>query len=137
LCFLNNVVTFVLGYFLPIILRNDMSHSVTMSQIPSFSPYVVAVVRMFSTADVADRFCSRSSSSFPTRGGRRRRLHGGVSGECGRMVCGCVLGRVGGDTNMPSFLSYMQNDIEGQMKRSVAIALLIEGGACGDAPQYV
>jgi len=61
---------------------------------------------------------------------------------------GVFLGVAGASSNVPSILSYMHNNIVGQMKRSVASALLIGGGACGgiaaanifrqqDAPQYM
>jgi hypothetical protein len=50
LYFLNNVVAYSWGYFLPIILRNDMGYSVAMSQIMSFPPYVLAAAWMFGTA---------------------------------------------------------------------------------------
>jgi hypothetical protein len=57
------------------------------------------------------------------------------------------LGVAGANTNVPSLLSYMHNNIIGQTKRSIASALLIGGGACGgvvtsnifrqqDAPKY-
>lgn len=61
---------------------------------------------------------------------------------------GVFLGVAGANSNVPSILSYMHNNIVGQMKRSIASALLIGGGACGgiaaanifrqqDAPQYL
>ena len=61
---------------------------------------------------------------------------------------GVFLGVAGANSNVPSLLSYMHNNIVGQMKRSIASALLIGGGACGgiaaanffrqqDAPQYL
>lgn len=59
LYFLNNVVAYSWGYFLPIILRNDMGYSVSMSQIMSFPPYVLAAAWMFATAWVADRYRKR------------------------------------------------------------------------------
>jgi len=55
-------------------------------------------------------------------------------------VCGC-------NSNVPTLLSYMHNNIVGQTKRSVASVLIIGGGAIGgiiasnifrqaDAPEY-
>lgn len=60
---------------------------------------------------------------------------------------GVFLGVAGANSNVPCILSYMHNNIVGQMKRSVASALLIGGGAIGgiaasnifrqqDAPRY-
>ena len=60
---------------------------------------------------------------------------------------GVFLGAAAANSNVPSLLSYMHNNIVGQSKRSIASALLIGGGACGgiaasnifrqqDAPNY-
>ncbi|KAF2117995.1 major facilitator superfamily domain-containing protein [Lophiotrema nucula] len=148
LYFLNNVVTYSFGYFLPIILRNDMGHSVAMSQILSFPPYVVAAVWMFSTAWVADRFRKRGLIIIFN-------CSTAIVGVCmmaylkhpDARYAGVFLGVSGANSNVPSILSYMHNNIVGQMKRSLASALLIGGGACGgiaaanifrqqDAPAY-
>jgi len=56
---LNNTVTYSFGFFLPIILRNDMGYSIAMSQILAFPPYVAAAPWMFGTAYIADRFRKR------------------------------------------------------------------------------
>ncbi|CAN9469143.1 unnamed protein product [Alternaria alternata] len=64
LYFLNNVVAYSWGYFLPIILRNDMKYSVAMSQILSFPPYVLAAAWMFATAWVADRYRMRDAPKY-------------------------------------------------------------------------
>lgn len=66
----------------------------------------------------------------------------------GARYAGVFLGASGANANVPSILSYMHNNIVGQMKRSIASALLIGGGACGgiaaanifrqqDAPEYL
>ena len=60
---------------------------------------------------------------------------------------GVFLGVAAANTNVPTLLSYMHNNIVGQSKRAVASALLIGGGAIGgiasslifrqeDAPGY-
>lgn len=60
---------------------------------------------------------------------------------------GIMLGVSGGNSNVPTILSYMHNNITGTTKRSVASALLVGGGAVGgivasnifrqqDAPRY-
>ncbi|KAF2742471.1 MFS general substrate transporter [Sporormia fimetaria CBS 119925] len=148
LYFLNNVVAYSFSYFLPVILRNDMGHSVAMAQILSFPPYVVAAVWMFGTAWVADRYRKRGAIIV---------LNCAVAiiGVCMMAYvdspdvryAGVFLGVTGANSNVPSLLSYMHNNIVGQMKRSIASALLIGGGACGgiaaslifrqqDAPEY-
>jgi MFS family permease len=60
---------------------------------------------------------------------------------------GVFLGVAAANTNVPSILSYMHNNIVGQTKRAISSALLIGGGAIGgicatlifrqqDAPAY-
>lgn len=44
---------------------------------------------------------------------------------------GIILGVCGANSNVPTFLSRMHNNIVGQMKRSVAIAIIIGGGTIG------
>jgi hypothetical protein len=44
---------------------------------------------------------------------------------------GVFLGVSAANSNAPSLLSYMHNNIRDQSKRSIASALLIGGGACG------
>ncbi|PGH17195.1 hypothetical protein AJ79_01333 [Helicocarpus griseus UAMH5409] len=142
---LNNVVTYSFGFFLPIILRNDMGFSVALSQVLSFPPYVFAAIVI---AYIGDRTQTRgpllilnclvaivgvSMMAFLTRPRDR--------------YAGVFLGVAGANTNVPSLLSYMHNNIVGQMKRSISSALLIGGGAIGgiaatnifrqqDAPAY-
>ena len=146
---LNNVVSYSWGYFLPIILRNDMKYSVAMSQIMSFPPYVLAAAWMFATAWVADRYRKRGLIIIFN-------CSWAIIGACmmaflknpDARYAGVFLGVSGANANVPSLLSYMHNNIVGQMKRSVASALLIGGGACGgitasnifrqqDAPKYM
>lgn len=148
LYFLNNVVSYSFGYFLPIILREGMGKTVAMSQILSFPPYVVAAVWMFCTAWLADRYRKRGIIIITN-------CSVAVIGVCMMAYvenpdvryAGVFLGVTGANSNVPSLLSYMHNNIVGQMKRSVASALLIGGGACGgiaaanifrqqDAPEY-
>lgn len=146
---LNNVVAYSFSYFLPIILKNDLKYSVAMSQILSFPPYVLAAIWMFSTAYVADKYRKRGMIIIFN-------CATAVIGVCmmayldnpDARYAGVFLGVAGANSNVPSILSYMHNNIVGQMKRSVASALLIGGGACGgiaaanifrqqDAPEYV
>lgn len=120
-----------------------------MAQILSFPPYVLAAAWMFATAWVADRYRKRGAIILFN-------CATAVVGVCmmaysthpDARYAGVFLGVAGANSNVPSLLSYMHNNIVGQMKRSVASALLIGGGACGgiaaanifrqqDAPEYV
>ncbi|KAL1960550.1 hypothetical protein VTO42DRAFT_7129 [Malbranchea cinnamomea] len=145
---LNNTVTYSFGFFLPIILRNEMKFSLAMSQVLSFPPYVFAAIWMFIMAYLGDRYQTRgpliifncvvaivgvSMMGFLTRSRDR--------------YVGVFLGVASANTNVPSILSYMHNNVVGQSKRAVVSALLIGGGAIGgiaaslifrqeDAPAY-
>jgi len=145
---LNNTVTYSFGFFLPIILRNDMGYSIAMSQILAFPPYVAAAPWMFATAYIADRFRKRGlililnctlaivgvalmafARSSPAT--RYAGIFLGVMGANRLVTSLRDLYLLNLDSNVPSILSYMHNNIVGQMKRSVASALLIGGGAIG------
>ena len=145
---LNNTVTYSFGFFLPIILRNDMGYSIAMSQILAFPPYVAAAPWMFATAYIADRFRKRGlililNCTLAIVGVA---LMAFARSSPATRYAGIFLGVMGAnrlvtplrdmyllnlDSNVPSILSYMHNNIVGQMKRSVASALLIGGGAIG------
>ena len=139
---------FSFGYFLPIILHSEMGYSTAMSQILAFPPYVVAAIWMFATAWVADHYRKRGAviiwSCCTAIVGVAMMAF--LTTPRDRYV-GVFLGVAGANSNVPSILSYMHNNIVGQMKRSIASALLIGGRACGgitaanifrqqDAPKY-
>lgn len=146
---LNNVVTYSFGFFLPIILRDDMGYTTTMAQILSFPPYVAAAPWMLTTAYFADRYRKRGvvlilNASAAIVGVA---MTGFATGNPAARYGGVFLGVCGCNSNVPTILSYMHNNIVGQTKRSVASALIIGGGAIGgiiasnifrqeDAPQY-
>ncbi|KAK5087990.1 hypothetical protein LTS08_004948 [Lithohypha guttulata] len=147
---LNNTVAYSFGFFLPIILRTEMNYSVTLSQVLSFPPYAAACPWMFATAWVADRYRKRGlilifNCVAAILGVA---MMGFIRSSPGARYTGVFLAVCGANANVPTILSYMHNNIVGQMKRSIASALLIGGGAMGgiaasnifrqqDAPQYV
>ena len=146
---LNNVVTYSFGFFLPLILSGDMGYSTTMAQILSFPPYVAAAPWMLSTAWFADRYRKRGlvlilNASAAIVGVA---MMGFIRSSPGARYAGVFLGVCGCNSNVPTILSYMHNNIVGQSKRSIASALIIGGGAIGgiiasnifrqaDAPEY-
>lgn len=109
-----------------------MGYSVAMAQVLSFPPYAVAAVWMFTTAWIADHYRVRGSIIIwnCTVAVVGVSMMAFVDGPAARYA-GVFLGVAGANSNVPSLLSYMHNNIVGQMKRSVASALLIGGGACG------
>ncbi|KAK4633242.1 hypothetical protein CLAFUW4_02744 [Fulvia fulva] len=146
---LNNTVTYSFGFFLPIILRGDMGYSTTMSQVLSFPPYVAAAPWMFFTAWVADHYRIRGAILIFNCAAAvvGVAIMGFATSSPAARYAGVFLGVCGANSNVPTILSYMHNNIVGQMKRSVASALIIGGGAIGgivasnifrqqDAPRY-
>lgn len=146
---LNNTVTYSFGFFLPIILKGEMGYSTAMSQVLAFPPYVAAAPWMFFTAWLADRYRIRGAvlifnclAAILGVG-----MMGFAISNPAARYAGVFLGVCGANSNVPTILSYMHNNIVGQMKRSVASALIIGGGAIGgivasnifrqqDAPRY-
>ena len=74
-------------------------------------------------------------------------MMGFIRSSPGAWYAGVFLGVCGCDSNVPTTLSYMHDNIVGQSKRSIASALVIGGGAIGstiasnifrqaDAPEY-
>lgn len=146
---LNNTVTYSFSFFLPIILKGDMGYSTAMSQVLSFPPYVTAAPWMFFTAWVADRYRIRGAILIFNCATAivGVAMVGYATSSPAARYAGVFLGVCGANSNVPTILSYMHNNIVGQMKRSVASALLIGGGAIGgiiasnifrqqDAPRY-
>jgi hypothetical protein len=126
-----------------------MGYSTTLAQILSFPPYVAAAPWMLSTAWFADRYRKRGlvlilNASTAILGVA---MMGFIRSSPGARYAGVFLGVCGCNSNVPTILSYMHNNIVGQTKRSVASALIIGGGAIGgiiasnifrqaDAPEY-
>ena len=145
---LNNLVTYNFGYFLPIILKDDMGYSTSKAQLLSFPPYMCAGVYMLLTAYLADHYRRRGPFIiFNCIVAIVGVCMMAFVGNSGARYAGVYLGVAGANSNIPSILSYMHNNIVGQMMRSFASALLIGGGACGgiaasnifrqqDAPMY-
>ncbi|CAK4032134.1 MFS general substrate transporter [Lecanosticta acicola] len=147
---LNNTVTYSFGFFLPIILKGDMGYSTAMSQVLAFPPYVAAAPWMFLTAWLADHYHKRGvvlifNCAAAVVGVA---MMGFAISSPATRYAGVFLGVCGSNSNVPTILSYMHNNIVGQMKRSVASALIIGGGAIGgivasnifrqqDAPRYM
>ncbi|KAF2206191.1 hypothetical protein CERZMDRAFT_53731, partial [Cercospora zeae-maydis SCOH1-5] len=143
---LNNTVTYSFGFFLPIILNGDMGYSTTMSQVLSFPPDAPWI---FTTAWFADRYRKRGivlifNCAVSIVGVA---MMGLVTTNPAARYADVFLGVAGANSNVPTILSYMHNNIVGVMKRSVASALLIGGAAIGgivasnifrqqDAPRY-
>lgn len=129
---LNNIVAYSFSYFLPIILKSGMGYSTTMSQVLSFPPYAVATLWMFTTAYIADKYRKRgliiAFNAAMTVMGVSMMAFLTVPRD---RYAGAFVAIAAANSNIPSILSYMHNNIVGQSKRALASALLIGGGACG------
>ena len=126
-----------------------MGYTTAMSQILSFPPYVAAAPWMFATAWYADRYHKRGVVLIFNAGAAILgvAMMAFITSSPAARYAGVFFGVCGANSNVPTILSYMHNNIVGQMKRSVASAILIGGGAIGgicasnifrqqDAPRY-
>lgn len=137
-----------LNYFLPIILREGMHHTVAQSQYLSAPPYLLAGVWCVATAWLGDAYRVRSPILLVNAA---LQLVGiGVTGWTARPAtryAGIFLICCGAKANVPAMMSWQANNVRGQWKRAFCSGLLVSFGGVGgivgssvfrhrDAPQY-
>jgi hypothetical protein len=121
-------VTYSFSLFLPIILENDFGYTTKNAQILSFPPYAVAAPWMLLAAWIGDRWRIRGHIIlFNAAVALVGLVMIGFVGNPQARYAGTFLGVAAGNTNIPTILSYMHNNIVGNTKRSVASAVLIGG----------
>ncbi|KAL1899217.1 hypothetical protein Sste5346_003140 [Sporothrix stenoceras] len=147
--FNTTTITYALAYFLPIILVGSMGFSIVEAQCLVAPPYAFAGVVMFASSWVGDRYHIRGPIvvfnnilcliGLPIVG-----YHPNPNVR----YFGVFLLTAGANSNVPSVMSYMANNIRGQWKRAFASALFVGfggiGGICGslvfrsqDSPKYL
>ncbi|KAI5362925.1 putative major facilitator superfamily, MFS transporter superfamily [Septoria linicola] len=124
-------VSYSFSLFLPIILEDDLGYSTSRAQILSFPPYAVAAPWMLITAWIGDKYRKRGHLIIFNNAVALIGLVmiGFATGSPNARYAGTFLGVAAGNTNVPTILTYMHNNIVGQTKRSVASAVLV--GASG------
>ncbi|KAJ5619111.1 hypothetical protein N7510_003095 [Penicillium lagena] len=142
-------VCYSVAYFLPIILSGSMGFSVGASQCLVAPPYVFAGIVMAAEAWIGDRYHIRGPI---------------IVANCLMAVCGlalmaygqsavvqfvgCFLLTAGGNSSIPSILTYQANNIRGQWSRAFSSASIVGFGGIGgivgglifrtqDAPRYI
>ncbi|KAJ5654769.1 hypothetical protein N7490_001772 [Penicillium lividum] len=138
-----------IGYFLPIILEEEMGFSKAATQGLSTPPYIIAMILMFVQGSLSDKFKLR----FPV-------LYFNalisITGLClmvwtstpGVQYFGAILVTSGSSANLPTVMVFQANNIRGAWKRAFCSASMIGLGGTGgivgslvfrsqDAPKYL
>ncbi|KAF9894571.1 hypothetical protein FE257_006456 [Aspergillus nanangensis] len=141
-------VTYGIGYFLPLILRNGMGFSVGESQYLSAPPYFWGCILMLVEGWIGDRYRLRGPiivlNALMSIVGIS--LMGLAKGN-GVRYFGVFLVTGGVNASAPTVLAYQAANIRGQWKRALGSAIMIGMGGIGgiagslvfrsqDAPQY-
>ncbi|KAL5356278.1 major facilitator superfamily domain-containing protein [Aspergillus floccosus] len=141
-------VTYGIGYFLPLILRNGMGFSVGESQYLSAPPYVLACILMIVEGFIGDKYRIRGPilivNALLSIVGVS--LMGLANGNAVRYF-GVFLVTAGVNASAPTALAYQAGNIRGQWKRALGSSIMIGMGGIGgiagslvfrsqDAPQY-
>ncbi|EIT76370.1 permease of the major facilitator superfamily [Aspergillus oryzae 3.042] len=141
-------VTYAIGYFLPLILRNGMGFSVGESQYLSAPPYVWACILMIVEGWLGDKYRLRGPILIVNA---LMQLVGislmGLAKGNGVRYFGVFLVTGGVNASAPTALAYQAGNIRGQWKRAFSSAMMIGMGGIGgiagslvfrsqDAPAY-
>lgn len=145
---LNNTGVYAFSYFLPVILKEGFGYSTGKAQLFTFPPYAVGAVWIMTCAFVGDHFKVRGpvmllNSSLYIIG---LSLTAFVKTTHTRYA-GVFLGVMGIIANIPTQWAYAHNNMVGQNKKGLTMALMVMGGAFGgiiagnifqtkDAPGY-
>lgn len=147
--FANTAVCYSLAYFLPIILRQSMGFSTGASQCLVAPPYVLAALVMIVESWAGDRYHVRGPfiifNSLVAICGLA--LMGYGPSDVAQYI-GCFLVTAGGNSSIPSVLTYQANNIRGQWGRAFSSATIVGFGGIGgilggvvfrtqDAPRYL
>ncbi|KAK5231482.1 hypothetical protein LTR96_009381 [Exophiala xenobiotica] len=145
---LNNTGVYAFSYFLPVILKDGFGYSTGRAQLLTFPPYAVGAVWIMICAFTADHLKVRGpvmllNASLYIIG---LSLTAFVENVHTRYA-GVFLGVMGIIANIPTQWAYAHNNMVGQNKKGLTMALMVMGGAFGgiiagnifqskDAPDY-
>jgi hypothetical protein len=145
---LNNTGVYAFSYFLPVILKDDFGYSTGRSQLLTFPPYAAGAAWIMVCAFVGDHFKIRGpilvfNASLYIIGVSLT----GFATEVHARYAGVFLGVMGIIANIPGQWAYAHNNMVGQNKKGLTMALMVMGGAFGgiiagnvfqskDAPGY-
>jgi sugar phosphate permease len=145
---LNNTCVYAFSYFLPVILKDGFGYSTGRAQLLTFPPYAVGAVWIMACAFTADHFKIRGpvmifNSCLYVIGVALT----GFASDVHARYAGVFLGVMGIIANIPTQWAYAHNNMVGQNKKGLTMALMVMGGAFGgiiagnvfqskDAPGY-
>lgn len=129
---LNNTALYAFSYFLPVILKEGFGYSTGKAQLMTFPPYAVGACWLMACGVFGDHFKVRgpilvfnallyvigvSMTGYATNTNTR---YGGV-----------FLGVIGIIGNVPTQWAYQHNNMVGQTKKALTMAMMVMGGAFG------
>ena len=145
---LNNTALYAFSYFLPTILKDGFGYSTGRAQLLTFPPYAVGGVWILICAFAGDHFKIRGpilclNCILYIIGVSLT----GFASNVHTRYAGVFLGVMGIIANIPTQWAYAHNNMVGQNKKGLTIALMVMGGAFGgiisgnvfqskDAPDY-
>ncbi|KAK1982716.1 major facilitator superfamily domain-containing protein [Colletotrichum cereale] len=146
--FNNALINFSLSFFLPIILKDNMSFSTEKAQILTAPPYIFAAIIMYSTGWLGDRYMLRGPIII---GDMVLSIIGiclmGFHKDVAVRYVGVFLVTAGAVSATPATMAYQANNIRGQWKRAFCSAFVVAisgiGGISGslvfrqDKPRYL
>ncbi|KIY01560.1 uncharacterized protein Z520_03112 [Fonsecaea multimorphosa CBS 102226] len=145
---LNNTGVYAFSYFLPVILKDGFGYSTGRAQLLTFPPYAAGAAWIMICAFTGDHFKVRGpimifNASMYIVGVSLT----GFASEVHARYAGVFLGVMGIIANIPTQWAYAHNNMVGQNKKGLTMALMVMGGAFGgiiagnvfesqDAPGY-
>lgn len=129
---LNNTALYAFSYFLPVILKDGFGYSTGKAQLMTFPPYAAAAVWLMACAFFGDHFKIRGPILIfncllyiigVSMTGYAINVH--------TRYAGVFLGVVGIVGNVPTQWAYQHNNMVGQTKKALTMALMVMGGAFG------
>lgn len=120
------------GYFLPIILREELEFSQAAAQGLSTPPYVAAMLLMYIQGVISDKYRLRSPvvyfNACVSIVGLCLLVWGGSPGV---QYFGAILVTAGCSANLPTVMVFQANNIRGTWKRAFCSASMIGFGGTG------
>jgi MFS family permease len=145
---LNNTGVYAFSYFLPVILKDGFGYSTGRAQLLTFPPYALGAVWIMICAFTADNLKVRGPVMLLNAGLYIIGLSLTAFVEnVHTRYAGVFLGVMGIIANIPTQWAYAHNNMVGQNKKGLTMALMVMGGAFGgiiagnifqskDAPDY-
>ncbi|KAK6385773.1 hypothetical protein LTS17_001345 [Exophiala oligosperma] len=127
---LNNAALYAFAYFLPVILKDGFGYSTAKAQVMTFPPYLVGGVWMIICGYLGDRLRTRGPIMIANCA---IYIIGivmvGWCTDTRARYAGVFVGQMGIVGNVPLQWAYAHNNLVGQLKKGLAMAMMTMGGA--------